>query len=310
MAATTISRATITDGVTVASSAQIGTDIYDKIDGLFTSSFTFGDLVNSEGFGDHTFSAGGTGSNTIVVRNTSAGVSNQASVELGNDSDADLGRLECYSSSFTESGAAFQNGLGIRAMGAGGLSLSAEHASGAVRLYAVGTTKKLSYNGENLNLTGAQTGSRRFGSILLDSVNTTQQGTPANTTETTLATYTMPASTLVTDGQMIRIHAYGSIANNANSKTIRIKFGGTTIATENTSDASKDSWAIDCVVIRTGAATQKAMYFVTSDVTLNGPVPTSPTETLSGAVTIVVTGQNGAASASDIVHEASWIELW
>lgn len=48
-------------------------------------------------------------------------------------------------------------------------------------------------------------------------------------TETTLRTITVPANTLSTDGSSIQVDCYGDFAANANAKTLRIKFNGTTI---------------------------------------------------------------------------------
>lgn len=51
---------------------------------------------------------------------------------------------------------------------------------------------------------------------------------PADTNSNTLATITVPANVMGVKG-VVRCRAYFSYTNNANSKTLRIKFGGTTI---------------------------------------------------------------------------------
>ena len=117
MAATTISRTARTDGSsgTILDNAE-KTTLYNEIDALFTSAFTFGDLVHSEGAGVNIFSAGTNGSHGIRITNTTAGTAARGELLLGNDADADIGRLQALSSSFTEAGALKQNGVAVRAV--------------------------------------------------------------------------------------------------------------------------------------------------------------------------------------------------
>lgn len=144
--------------------------------------------------------------------------------------------------------------------------------------------------------------------ILAASVDTTQRAN-GTTVETTFSSYSLPASSLAVNGQSIRITAWGSLANNGNTKTIRIKFGGTTILTAATT-IGNGGWTATAHVFRTGAATQKA----TGQAIVGGAVsaiinnPTSPAETLSGAVTVVSTGQSGTAG-SDVLQEGFFIEF-
>lgn len=141
MAATTISRASLTDGVTVWNAAVVGTAIYDKIDTLIAGAVTFGGRVSSEGFGVHNFSAGGTGENVLAVRNTTAGTGNYAEVRVGQDGSDALGRILALSSTYTTSADLVASGLVLRSGGVGGLSVVAAHASGDIRFYAGGTTE-------------------------------------------------------------------------------------------------------------------------------------------------------------------------
>lgn len=142
MAATTISRATWTDGAaptgTLINNARLQADIYDKIDAIFAGAVTFGGVVGSEAFGTHSFTAGGTGGNSLRVRNTSAGTGNQAQLVLGNDASATLGYLVAYSSTYTSSGMAQANGISLQSIGSGGMWLGTNSAH-ALRLCANGT---------------------------------------------------------------------------------------------------------------------------------------------------------------------------
>jgi hypothetical protein len=148
MAATTITRATWTDGAsgTIVNNAILHSDVYAKIDQMFAgaggyATFTFGGLVAAEGFGSHSFSAGGTGGHILAVRNTSAGTTNYADVRVGNDANAALASLTAFSSTYTTSGYNIANGARVLGQGAGGVAIAAGHASGAVRFFAAGTTE-------------------------------------------------------------------------------------------------------------------------------------------------------------------------
>lgn len=141
MAATTISRASLTDGVTVWNAAVVGTAVYDKVDALVGGAVTFGGVIGSEGFGTHALSAGGTGANLINLRNTTAGTGNYAGMTVGNDTSAAHAALFLFSTTYTTSGPYVAGGAAVVALGAGGLSLYAGHASGDLRCYAGGTTE-------------------------------------------------------------------------------------------------------------------------------------------------------------------------
>lgn len=140
MAATTISRASLTDGVTVWNAAVVGTAIYDKIDAVLAGSVTFGGVVRSEGFGNHELTAGGTGGNLLFLRNTTSGTGNYAGVTIGNNASSTLGDLLCFSSAYTTAGANFASGVRLGSNGAGGISIAANDATGEIRFYAGGGT--------------------------------------------------------------------------------------------------------------------------------------------------------------------------
>lgn len=314
MAATTITRTAMTDGSsgTLIDNAW-KSSLYDQIDGLFTSAFTFGDTVSAEGLGTHTFSAGGSGGNILLLRNSTGGTGNFAAVHLGTDTDADAVRLEAYTSTHTETGAIKQDGAALRSIQDGGVSIAAEHASGTVRQYAGGTAKSSTFDGNTHVVAGALAGTYGLNGIIQGSIDTGTDGTPANTTETTLKSFSLPAGTLATDNQAIRIRAWGTTAANGNTKTIRLKFGSTTLVAP-TSAMNDGKWLIEGVVFRTGATSQDAVAGVIASTAASGALGstanvTTPAETLSGAVTVALTGQNGTASANDIVCEGFYVEL-
>lgn len=152
MAATTISTSGLVltnDTGTAASPNGDGTVLnaalwallLTRINGCFSGAFTIGGVFGAEGFGSHTLSAGGTGANALVVRNTTAGAANYAGVAVGNDASAGLSRFLSMSSSYTTSGAFVANGTVMEGNGAGGVSIASTHASGTLRAYTNGTLR-------------------------------------------------------------------------------------------------------------------------------------------------------------------------
>jgi hypothetical protein len=137
-----------------------------------------------------------------------------------------------------------------------------------------------------------------------------QSTSPANssTGETTLATYSVPANTLATNGDSLYYEIVISYPANANAKTLRIKFGSQTILT-----ATLGTLAGETIykgrIIRTAAATQK--FWVDGMITTSGGDSTGMdygstlTQTLSNANNFVVTGQGGATN--DVVLH--WVSL-
>lgn len=147
--------------------------------------------------------------------------------------------------------------------------------------------------------------------------DTTLAGTPGNVTETTLFTYSLTAATLDTDNDFIHVIAWGTVAANANNKTLRFKFGSTTFSSGTDAINSK-TWVLESYIIRKAAGNQDMItrLYATNNTT---PLWTDaitgvssfqePAENLNGAVTISITGQNGFAQASDIRYEGSLILL-
>lgn len=141
--------------------------------------------------------------------------------------------------------------------------------------------------------------------------NTTAVGN-VGTGEDNLITYSQPSSYQSADGDTAWGEAIGSIASNANQKRLKVYFGATALADTGATGLATSTaytWVAKWRVWRTGAATQDGyavvQFFTSAGVlalTFGGVV--SPTETLSGAVTIKVTGETGAASNNDVVQEA------
>lgn len=144
--------------------------------------------------------------------------------------------------------------------------------------------------------------------VLAKSATETQTG--ANTDETTLWSYSLPAGTLAQDGQGVRVTVFGRFAANANSKTVRMKFGATQLVSRGTT-SSGVRFAVEAVILRSGASAQVAWARASfgTDTGSFGQNTTTPAEALSGAAAIAVTGQNASASAGDIVFLGAVVEM-
>lgn len=136
--------------------------------------------------------------------------------------------------------------------------------------------------------------------------SSTTAGTPNNTDETTLATYDIPGGLLATDNSGVRITVWWTQATNGNTKTSRLKFAGTTVGSV-ASTGSNVSGQITATILRKTATTQTAMSVRSVAGALETTV-TSPSGDTAAAITVAFTGQNGSASANDIVFTGMLIE--
>ncbi len=138
MSATTITRTTWTDLTTIVNNAALQA-IYDKIDALLAANLVLGGTLTAEGYGTQTFSAGGAGDQEIFVRNTTNGAASRAGFRFGNNADASLGQLLAYAASYTTSGPEVANGIMLRSLGAGGMSLVVNDAAATIRFFGAGS---------------------------------------------------------------------------------------------------------------------------------------------------------------------------
>lgn len=135
-------------------------------------------------------------------------------------------------------------------------------------------------------------------------------GTTAVTTEETLFTYTLPASTVASDGKGIRIKAAGSTAANGTTKTIKIKIDGNVLVYNLTITApNNDKWVAEAIVLRSGATTSSADGIMHIGSASEAIVISAPAITWANTNDIVVTGQNGTSGANNIVCSLVTVEL-
>lgn len=136
------------------------------------------------------------------------------------------------------------------------------------------------------------------------SINSTAVGN-VTTGEDDLMTFSLPANTMRSTGAGIRIVAWGTKANNANAKTLKLYFGTTAIMTTSLGTSAAGNWRITAEVLRTGASTQdwnSAMVGTDTDIEKG-----TATETETSAITIKCTGD--ATATNDIVQEGLIVEV-
>lgn len=123
--------------------------------------------------------------------------------------------------------------------------------------------------------------------------------TPGSTgSDLTAWTLSVPANAMANAGAFIRIRAWGSRAATANTTTFKVKFGATTVATGAVTSATATAWIAEADVNRNAAATQVAIGNVTATSVAPLMTTTAPAETVTAAVTVLIT-INNATTAGD-----------
>lgn len=127
-----------------------------------------------------------------------------------------------------------------------------------------------------------------------------------------LQTFTIPANTLNVNGRTIRVKAWGRTANNGDSKTVTMEFGGQTIMTQALTDGIAGTWRIDAEIIKTGPNTQRIFAELLQLTTLvQKQTATAGVQTDTSAIVIKCTGTATTIfQANDnIVQEGMIVEI-
>lgn len=138
-----------------------------------------------------------------------------------------------------------------------------------------------------------------------------QTATTAVVTKEILQTYTIPAAQMSGDGDAVIVKAWGTFAANANTKTIRLEIGAgpTVIAYNNiTPSPNGGGWMIEAKVMYRNAGQQTCIAQATVGAVVQSVGSTLTNENPSGTIPIYVSGQNGTASAGDIVCDGIEVE--
>ena len=194
-----------------------------------------------------------------------------------------------------------------------GVTINESGADVDLRIESLNQDNKLFINaGEDRLQTrpgSASSGFANIGGTL--SMNTTEVGTDANTSEKTLMSYTLPANTLLNDGEGIFIEAWGVAAVPVVTNTIRLRWGGLEISTLGPVLSAAGMWYLKSNIFRTGSAAQDIMPFV--NFLANNFAPQSfltDTENLAVGILIELTGQNGGTpAANDIICHGLKVEF-
>jgi hypothetical protein len=186
-----------------------------------------------------------------------------------------------------------------------GASWLADVAAGSVLVSGgVGAAPAWSANPALTSLTLTAGSGTQTGKSPISIFTSTASASNVSTGVTDLISYTLPANTLAVDGQKLRITAWGTFANNANTKIINVLFGGFAVDARGSTQANV-AWHLSAVVVRTGASAQ----IVFGDGFLGGSLNVSTNalaSALNAPVTIKVTGQGGASN--DITQLGMFVE--
>lgn len=124
-------------------------------------------------------------------------------------------------------------------------------------------------------------------------------GSSATNTTQTLASYSLPASTLAAVGQQLVVTAWGTTANNAAPKKVALVIGGATYASATQTGAAYD-WTLQGTVLKQAANAQNELFTGWS----SGAAITTKNQTDSSvdtaAITIAVTCADASAAQSNI----------
>jgi hypothetical protein len=137
------------------------------------------------------------------------------------------------------------------------------------------------------------------------------------TGDDTLWTFTVPANTLNADGTAIWGEAAGTFAANTNNKTLRVKFGSTTIldAGGDTPAKNAGNWVLQWKIKRIGSSSQKVwgQVMIVPNGSANETVRfsevdyTTAAEDTTGTIAFSVTGE--ATSNNDIVFQEGTLRV-
>lgn len=126
--------------------------------------------------------------------------------------------------------------------------------------------------------------------------------------ETTLYSYATEDDALDVNGGVIRVHAWGAFAANGNTKTLKFKYGATSV-TLHAATTSGGKWHLVVHVMRLGSASQNISAVLQVETTgFSYPKEGSPAEDLTlGGPTILITGQGTANN--DITISYAYAEI-
>lgn len=137
---------------------------------------------------------------------------------------------------------------------------------------------------------------------LFNYLSATGTGNGNDTTEDLLQSFTLPANCFDQAGRGVQIVAFGSLANNAHSKTVKLYFGSSIVLSSGASTGANIGWCLELDVWKVGSNAQIAFGQPIVGTTHGGvTLPLAGTETDGSGILIKCTGQTGTAAANDVV---------
>jgi len=133
----------------------------------------------------------------------------------------------------------------------------------------------------------------------------TGMSTTGDTNENTLATITIPAGAMGANG-IVRITTVFSYTNSANTKSLRVKFGGTTY--QNTSVTTTASARYQTQIHNRNATNSQGGGHISGTFATSSGNPVTSSVDTTAAVTVLITGQNGLGSET-ITLESYSVEV-
>jgi hypothetical protein len=130
--------------------------------------------------------------------------------------------------------------------------------------------------------------------------------------EDNLMSTTLAAGLIATSGGLVHVRAWGTTANNANAKTLKLYFGTAVIASVSLTANAAYAWNLDAVVLRTGTDTQDYTVLIhestgTLGAAKQAQVVGTATEDDGATITVKCTGE--ATADSDIVQEGMIVRV-
>jgi len=111
----------------------------------------------------------------------------------------------------------------------------------------------------------------------------------------------LPAGALSSNTSGVHIRAWGTTANTATVKTIRLYVGGVVVESNNiTTSPQNVDWVIDTWIHRLSATDQSLMTRMDVGAVTQGVNVAYLAATLANSIVINLSGQNGTANANEI----------
>ncbi len=133
--------------------------------------------------------------------------------------------------------------------------------------------------------------------------NTTQVGN-VGAGEDDLMSYTLPAGKLASDGNALRITAWGTTATAGKTVTVKFYFGSAALSVWGS--FGDDAWFVDCIVSRVGANSQTIIGFLKTT-NYKQPLYVIGSEAMSGSIVLKMTGENTTDATNDAIQQSGML---